>query len=84
MENLTERQAQNYLRKIAKSLGLKLKFETLGLRFYRTLNCTIKDDQSALLSGSMDDNTNETRDFNSRLQSFLKIKMFRHYERNFI
>lgn len=74
MEHLTERQAQNYLRKIAKSLGLKLKFETLGLRFYRTLNCTIKNDQSALLSGSMNDNTNETRDFDSRLQSFLKNK----------
>ena len=29
MENLTERQAQNHLRKIAKNLGLKLKFETL-------------------------------------------------------
>lgn len=44
MENLTEKQAQNHLRKIAKGFGLKLKFETLDFG----IHCTVSDNQSAL------------------------------------
>lgn len=67
MENLTERQAQNYLRKIAKSLGLKLKFETLSFGMY----CEVSDTQSVLSAGSVYANTSEVKDFVGRLQEFL-------------
>ena len=67
MENLTERQAQNHLRKIAKNLGLKLKFETLDFGMY----CTVSDNQSALSAGSVYANINEVKNFTGRLQEFL-------------
>lgn len=67
MENLTEKQAQNYLRKIAKSLGLKLKFETLSFGMY----CEVSDTQSVLSAGSVYANTSEVKDFTGRLQEFL-------------
>ena len=67
MENLTERQAQNHLRKIAKNLGLKLKFETLDFGMY----CEVSDTQSVLSAGSVYANTSEVKDFTGRLQEFL-------------
>ena len=67
MENLTEKQAQNHLRKIAKNLGLKLKFETLDFGMY----CEVSDTQSVLSVGSVYANTSEVKDFTGRLQEFL-------------
>jgi len=67
MENLTEKQAQNHLRKIAKGFGLKLKFETLDFG----IHCTVSDNQSALSAGSVYANTSEVKDFIGRLQEFL-------------
>lgn len=67
MENLTEKQAQSHLRKIAKNLGLKLKFETLDFGMY----CEVSDTQSVLSAGSVYANTSEVKDFTGRLQEFL-------------
>lgn len=67
MENLTEKQAQNHLRKIAKNLGLKLKFETLDFG----MHCEVSDTQSVLSAGSVYANTSEVKDFTGRLQEFL-------------
>lgn len=67
MENLTKKQAQNHLRKIAKNLGLKLKFETLDFGMY----CEVSDTQSVLSAGSVYASTSEVKDFTGRLQEFL-------------
>ena len=79
MENLTYKQAQNKMRKIAKSYDLKLKFSTCYFGYY----CEVLDLLSNHSSDGISAPSEEHKDFTNRLQTFLKNEEVQAFRKEF-